>query len=111
MQGGTSPQTFQPGIQQPLGECLWVGNCLAISSTGELSNPIVLVKSVTSHGVVNCLQSAPWVPVHLGHNFQPGPYSAWVNTCLCVIFVTIFSSTLIGVPFSSCAFFVRSPMH
>ena len=73
MKWGTSPQTFQPDIWQPLGDCLWAGTYLVILSPGGLGIPIVLVKSITGHGVIYCLQSAPWVPVHLGHNFQCDP--------------------------------------
>ena len=101
MQGSTSPQTFQPSIWQPLGKCLWSGTHLVISSPGGLGILIVLVKSVTSHGVVNCLWSAPWAPVHLGHISSVAPYSAQVNTCLYAIFIVILSSILTGVPFPS----------
>ena len=73
MKWGTSPQTFQPGIWQPLRDCLWVGTHLVISSPDGLSIPIILVKSITGHGVIYTLWSVPWVPVHLSHNFQSGP--------------------------------------
>ena len=56
-----------------MGDCLWVGTSLAILSPGGLSIPIVLVKSITGHGVIYCLWSVPWVLVHLGHNFQHAP--------------------------------------
>ena len=73
MKSGTSPQTSQPGIWQPLRDCLWAGTPLAILSPDGLGIPIVLVKSITGHGLIYSLWSAPWAPVHFGHNFQCGP--------------------------------------
>ena len=73
MKWGISPQTFWPGIQQPLRDCLGAGTCLAILSPDGLGIFIVLVKSITGHRVIYSFWSAPWAPVHLGHNFQCGP--------------------------------------
>ena len=70
---GTPPQTFWPGSQQLLRDYLWVGTHLAISSPDGLGIPIVLVKIIMGCGVIYSLGSVPWVPIHLGHDFQHGP--------------------------------------
>ena len=70
---GHLSQNISASIQQPLRDCLWAGTHLVISSPDGLSIPIVLVKSITGHGVIYSLWSAPWAPVHFRHNFQCGP--------------------------------------
>ena len=73
MKWGTPPQTFWPDIWQLLRDCLWAGTHLVISSPGGLSIHTVLVKIITGHGVIYSLWSAPWAPIHLGHDFQCSP--------------------------------------
>ena len=72
MKWGTLPKTFWRGILQSPRDCLWVGTHLVISSPDGLSIPIVLVKIITSRGVIYSLWSAPWAPIHLGYDFQSG---------------------------------------
>ena len=73
MKWDTPPQTFWPGIWQLLRDFLWAGTCLAILSPDGLSIPLVLVKVITTHGVIYGLWSVSWAPIHLSHDFQCGP--------------------------------------